>query len=323
LDSNFEAVSALADLEEAVASRRVLSPTELARVAGCPDLPGVGQLGELARKARHGNRVTYLLVLALPGQSGSSPTIPPAPEAEQTRGEGEPLELGEAAELRLIGCPESLAEARARVRTVVRSAGSIPVTGFSLAELWRLAGHDLRALAELAAALASEGLESIAEAPLDELGNLRTATSILVAVTRAGLRAPRATLTRAVFSDRLELIHLAASLQRDTGGFTAFAPLPRIDPQDQPSTGYDDARTIALARLICGDIPSIQVDWRLHGPKLAQVAITFGADDIDNVPAISRPELGRRRSSREDIERQIRAAFAEPVPRGGRDGVRA
>ena len=84
-----------------------------------------------------------------------------------------------------------------------------------------------------------------------------------------------------------------------------------------PSTGYDDVRTVVLARL-CTSIQSIQVSWALYGPKLAQVAIAYGADDLDGVAPVDTVELGHRRSPREDIERQIRAAFAEPIERDGR-----
>ena len=62
-------------------------------------------------------------------------------------------------------------------------------------------------------------------------------------------------------------------------------------------------------------MPSIQVDWALYGPKLAQVAIAYGADDIDNVAAIDTLGLGHRRSPATDISRQITAAFATPAAR--------
>ena len=65
-------------------------------------------------------------------------------------------------------------------------------------------------------------------------------------------------------------------------------------------------------------MPAIQVDWPLYGPKLAQVALTYGASDVDGVSAIDDESLGTRRSPREDIERQIRAAGGVPVARNGR-----
>ena len=69
---------------------------------------------------------------------------------------------------------------------------------------------------------------------------------------------------------------------------------------------------------MCRTIPFIQVDWPLYGPKLAQVAIAYGANDIDGISAIDSGSLGHRRSPREEIERQIKAAFATPSERDGR-----
>ena len=77
-------------------------------------------------------------------------------------------------------------------------------------------------------------------------------------------------------------------------------------------------RTVAIARLMCASIPCIQVDWPLYGPKLAQVALMYGANDIDGVAAVDTSGLGARRSPIEDIRRQIRAAAAEPIERNGR-----
>ena len=59
-----------------------------------------------------------------------------------------------------------------------------------------------------------------------------------------------------------------------------------------PTTGFDDVKRVALARLVVDNIPSIQVDWALYGPKLAQVALTVGADDVDGVSADRRPDRG-------------------------------
>jgi len=116
----------------------------------------------------------------------------------------------------------------------------------------------------------------------------------------------------------LSAIRRAIELQRATGAARAFAPLPRIIDPSAPSTGYEDVRQVALARLLADNIESIQVDWALYGPKLAQVALSFGADDIDRVSPADRPELGPRRATLEEILRNIRAASLEPVQRDGR-----
>jgi len=98
----------------------------------------------------------------------------------------------------------------------------------------------------------------------------------------------------------------------------AFAPLPRALNPAAPTTGFDDVRRVALARLIVENVPSIQVDWTLYGPKLAQVALTVGADDVDSVSAEDDAGEGRRRAPLEEIRRNIRDAGQEPVERNGR-----
>ena len=81
------------------------------------------------------------------------------------------------------------------------------------------------------------------------------------------------------------LFKAVAELQRAVGVVRAFAPLPRAVNPAVPTTGYDDVKRVALARLVVDNVPSIQVDWSLYGPKLAQVALTVGADDVDAVSA--------------------------------------
>jgi aminodeoxyfutalosine synthase len=213
--------------------------------------------------------------------------------------------------------PGSADDARRLVRdTAARAAGRV-LTGFSLADLLACAGGDHLALADLSAALSADGLAAVAAAPVDRLGEADSAAEAVRAVRQGGLGVWRATVDRAPFAARLDLIERAEAIHRETHAFKAFAPLPEFDPADQPSTGYDDVRTVALARLVT-TIPAIQVSWPLYGPKLAQVAIAYGAGDIDGVAAVDVLQLGHRRSPREEIERQIRAAFARPAERDGR-----
>ena len=63
-----------------------------------------------------------------------------------------------------------------------------------------------------------------------------------------------------------------------------------------PLTAMSPRRVWALARLAIPNVPSIQVDWALYGPKLAQVALTMGADDLDGVSASDAAPEGRRRA---------------------------
>src|SRR4029434_5131383 len=80
----------------------------------------------------------------------------------------------------------------------------------------------------------------------------------------------------------------------------------------------DDVKAVAIARLAAPQVPHIQVDWVRYGPKLAQVALTCGADDVDGVSASDEAPEGRRRAPLEEIRRNVEAAGFEPVERGGR-----
>ena len=290
---------------------------EADRVIATADLVSVGEIGAAARRARHGARVTYGRVLTL--ERGDLPAFAEASAGEKVRAH----EI-EAGEFRITGTPSSAGEAIAWTKAAkafhAAHAASAVLTGFSLSDLVTAVGGDHMALAELAKALRAAGLEGVAEVPVDKLGE--DPAEIVRAVLHGGLTARRATIVEARFEERPDLIARAESIQRDTKAFSAIAPLPRIDPVEAPSTGYDDVKTIAVTRILAPSIPHVQVDWALYGPKLAQVAIEYGADDIDGVAPLDFEKLGVRRSPKTDIERQIRSAFAEPAERNGRYELR-
>ncbi len=82
--------------------------------------------------------------------------------------------------------------------------------------------------------------------------------------------------------------HLLAlrEAQDDTGGFMSFIPLafhPRHTELYELSntTGFDDLKNISIARLMLDNFPHIKSYWIMIGPKMAQVSLAFGADDID------------------------------------------
>jgi aminodeoxyfutalosine synthase len=197
-------------------------------------------------------------------------------------------------------------------------AGQTSLTGFSGASLFELCGRNVAALEALASRLREAGLDGIAECPLDAFADAREAIAVIQAIECGGVGVWRLTVDRAPLEDRLALIERAAAVRSESSGIRAFAPLPRRDPADQPATGYDDVRTVAVARLMCSAISYIQVDWPLYGPKLAQVALLYGANDVDGVAPVDTLGLGARRAPLEEIRRQIRAAAGEPVERNGR-----
>jgi aminodeoxyfutalosine synthase len=275
-----------------------VSESDLVALAAGHDVITLGMLADEARRSRHGARTTFVRVAEVPQEPGGAIAVPSA-----------------AGEVRIVGRPGTRAEALQRVRAVSAEARGVPVCGFSLADLEQLAvqeGIPLRALLE---ELSGSGLQAIAEAPFDLLQN---PTRSIEETNIAGLAPVRLTVHRAPAADILSFFRGIADLQRAVGVIRAFAPLPRISTPGSPTTGYEDVKRVALARLVVGGVPSIQVDWSLYGPKLAQVALTVGADDVDAVSASEDAPLGRRRAPLEEIQRNIRAAGLEPVERNGR-----
>ncbi len=74
-------------------------------------------------------------------------------------------------------------------------------------------------------------------------------------------------------------------LQDKTGGFQAFIPLSyhpgNTDIGGAGASGLDDLKTIAISRLMLDNFAHIKAYWVMLGEKISQVALRFGADDLD------------------------------------------
>jgi aminodeoxyfutalosine synthase len=276
-----------------------VSDAELASLAASHDIISLGMLADDVRRQRHGTRTTFVRVADVPMAGDVNPS---------------PF----AGEVRIVGTPASRADAVARVAqvaAVIPKKPGAPLSAFSLADLEDLSARENVTLRALLEELSAAGLEYIAEAPFDRLQDARRS---IEQVNIAGLRLARLTVHQSPAPDPMPLLKSVADLQRGVAVIRTFAPLPRRINPAVPTTGYDDVKRVALARVIVDNIASIQVDWSLYGPKLAQVALTVGADDVDAVSAEDDLTEGRRRAPLEDIRRNIRAASQEPVERTGR-----
>ena len=86
-------------------------------------------------------------------------------------------------------------------------------------------------------------------------------------------------------ADRVDHLRQLRALQDETRGFTGFVPLP-YQPEDneipveKPPTGFDALRTIAVSRIYLDNFDHITAYWVGMGLKLAQVALSYGADDL-------------------------------------------
>ena len=282
-----------------LAAGEALGGADAAELAASTDILTLGMLADDARRRRHGTDTTFVRVVdvRLP-LGGDAPDIPPA-----------------AREVRVIADAAAFGAVLPGLRGVVTAAGEVPVSAFSLADLQTHARASGALLLDLLRDVRHAGVTSIAEAPIDVL---EEAESALEAVREAGLGLARLTVHgQAEAASRVALILRASEVQHTLGWLPSFAPLPRSWSAASPTTGYEDVRQIALARLLADNIPSIQVDWSLYGPKLAQVALTVGADDLDAVSAVDDVSDGRRRATLEEVRRNIQAAALVPVERDG------
>jgi len=124
---------------------------------------------------------------------------------------------------------------------------------------------------------------------------------------------------------RIDHLVRLRELQDETGGFQTFIPLAfhpdnsRMDEIPKPS-GVMDLKTMAISRLMLDNFPHIKAYWVMLGIKTAQVALSFGADDLDGTVVHEKiyHEAGAdtpQEVTVAEIRRLIAEAGREPVER--------
>ncbi len=125
--------------------------------------------------------------------------------------------------------------------------------------------------------------------------------------------------------DRVDHLLRLRAVQDRTGGFQTFIPLA-FHPENTAlhhlprTTGMTDLKQIAVGRLMLDNFPHIKSYWQMVSPKMAQIALRFGADDIDGTvieekiyhDAGATTPQGMRR---EELVRLIKAAGRVPFER--------
>ncbi len=128
--------------------------------------------------------------------------------------------------------------------------------------------------------------------------------------------------------ERVEHLLALRQQQDRTGGFLTFIPLA-FHPVNtktgeeiagKATSGYDDLRTIAVSRLVLDNFPHIKAMWIQIGEKMAQVALSFGADDLDGTVMEekiyhSAGATTPQHSAKEKLRSLIRGAGKMPVER--------
>lgn len=258
------------------------------------DLVRLGMLADEARRRRQGGVTTYVRVADV--------ALADVGRAEWPETSGE---------IRVTATAAALNAQVAAIEGLVKRAGAVPVTVGHLEEFAVLGSSYAPSLRRLADA----GVAGIACAAVDRLPD---AVASLSTALDAGLIVARLVVDAASTDGPWSVLERVRAVQRATGAVKAFAPLPRRVDDARPTTGYADAKTVALARLVVGEVPVIQVDWQRYGAKLCQVALLFGANDIDAVSPSDDTPTGWRRAPVHEIVRNIEAAALTPCERDGR-----
>ena len=112
------------------------------------------------------------------------------------------------------------------------------------------------------------------------------------------------------YEERVDHLLRLRAQQDETGGFLAFIPLA-FHPENtvferrgwRHTSGSDDLKLIAVSRLLLDNVPNIKAYWIMMGLPLAQVALHFGANDVQGT--VVREEIFHAAGARTETEQKI------------------
>jgi aminodeoxyfutalosine synthase len=347
---------ALEPVAEKVLAGERLDRSDGLLVATTDDLLGVGRLANAVRERLHGDRTYYninrhlnptnvcvascrLCAFYVPWserESGWTYSVEQAVEVA-ARDVDETV-----SELHIVGGlhPKLRVEYYEALFTALkRRFPWIHIKALTMIELDFIASASRMELGELIARLKSAGLDScpgggaeiFAARVRNQICDHKTDGHRWLEIARevhnAGIRSNCTMLYGHVETPEERVDHLLAlrELQDETGGFQCMIPLafhPENTELDHlpPTGGRLDVQTIATTRLVLDNIPHIKAYWIMLGEKIAQIALHFGANDLDGTVVDERITIAAGGTAGAGLERQrieflIREAGREPVLR--------
>ncbi len=216
----------------------------------------------------------------------------------------------------------------------------IHVHGFSPPEIYHFAEISKLSISEVIARLIKAGLDSIPGGGAEILNDrVRESTAprkctadqwieVMEEAHNQGLRTSATMMFGHIetIEERLEHLRRLRDLQDRTKGFTAFIPWP-FQPDHtalndlteiEKTSGFAYLRMLALSRIYLDNFDNIQASWVTQGPKIAQISLSFGANDFgstmieENVVAAAGISF---RLSEKEINRLVKDAGYEPKQR--------
>ncbi len=345
----------LEDIHDKVMQGRRLSGDDGLRLYECPDINLIGRLANTVRERRHADRcyfvrnqhINYTNVCnkdcrfcAFYVRVNDPAGYTLSPEDVKRRVEEqihEPIReihmvaginprLPYAYYLDIIRAVKSVRpEVMVKAYTMIEIAEIVRVAKKPLEEVW----EDLKEAG--LGSLPGGGAEVLSERVHAEIFDKKQTPDAWLAMARsahrAGLRSNATMLYGHMETHQERVTHLLRlrELQDETGGFLTYIPLAfhpeNTEMAEFPSTtGMDDLKQIALARLMLDNFDHIKSFWIMVTPAISQIALWYGADDIDGT--ILREEIthaaGARTPqglTRSEMVALIREAGRVPVER--------
>lgn len=339
---------------------KVLAQERLTREDGLtlyrtPDLLGVGYLADLVRRRLHGNKAYYIYNQHI---NYSNICVNGCRFCAFGKKAGEPGAYEMTLEDILAKVRERLHEPITEIHIVGGLHPELPFSYYlemlrgikalrPAVHLQAFTAVEIAHLADLAGMSVADTLQALKEAGLGSLpgGGAEVFSprirrelcpkklspegwlEVCKTAHRLGLRTNATMLYGHLetLEERVEHLLRLREAQDETGGFLTFIPLafhPRNTGLEhlRETTGFDDLKNLAVARLLLDNFPHIKAFWVMIGPKMAQLSLAFGADDIDGTVMEERiTHMAGAQTpqglTRAQLLQMIREAGCEPVER--------
>jgi aminodeoxyfutalosine synthase len=322
-----------------------------------PDLIGIGELAAFANERKNGRKVffnvnrhinhTNICVNRCSFCAFSKTADEPGAycyDLDEIRNRALEAAAQGATEIHIVGGlhPELPFEFYLEMLATVQSASpALHIKAFTAVEieyLARLAGLSIAATLEKLkdaglGSLPGGGAEILAREVRDRLCPEKISgeewLSVMREVHHAGLKSNATMLYGHIesYADRVDHMRRLRELQDETGGFQVFIPLA-FQKENNPlghlknplSSGVDDLKTLAIARLYLDNFANIKAYWVMLGEKIAQTSLCFGVNDLDGT--VVEEKIGHDAGAaspqvmtKEAIVAMIRTAGRLPVER--------
>lgn len=299
-----------------VTNRSRLSKEDGILLYHTPDLIGVGQLADIDRRRRHHNKAFYVFNQHLNYTNICKNRCAFCAYAKDRKDSGAyTFSMADIENHLLERIDEPVRELHIvgglnedldfdyfinMLKTIKRIRPDAVIKAFTCVEIDYLSNISNLSIEETIFALKRAGLEMMPGGGAEVLSSRIHKTlfpkkinherwlEIVEAVHRQGIKTNATMLYGHIetIEERVEHLISLRELQDKTHGFSAFIPLAFHSkntslPHIPATTAMDDLKTIAIARLMLDNFDHIKAYWVMIGEKLAQVALSFGADDLD------------------------------------------